>query len=151
VSKDKPYEVIEHTADIGLVIRGKKLDELFVHAAHGLFDLMTDVKKIRQRVRKEAKDASKAAMTLRLEGEDAGDLFLKWLRELLFIFSTRRIVFDRFDCRRLTEKELEFDAAGFIFDPQKDVQRAEVKAVTYHEFKMEKKPEGWTARVILDV
>ena len=34
----KPYEYLEHTADMGLVVRGKNLSELLTHAAQGLFE-----------------------------------------------------------------------------------------------------------------
>ena len=70
----KPYEIIDHTADIGLRIRGRTLPELFTHAALGLFDLITDLDEI---------PLGKERIPLHLKAEDLGDLFLKWLRELL--------------------------------------------------------------------
>ena len=36
----KPYEVFEHTADIGLQAYGSTLSELFIHAAQGMESLM---------------------------------------------------------------------------------------------------------------
>ena len=38
----KPYEVFEHTADIGLHVFGDTLPELFVHAAQGMESLLVE-------------------------------------------------------------------------------------------------------------
>ena len=142
----KPYEILEHTADVGLRIHGRHLKELFAHAALGLFDLITDCDRI-----KKEKEAGPAARTFRLTGEDAGGLLLKWLRELLFTFSTKHFVFWKFNFKKITERELEVAAEGGIFNPSAHEQKYEVKAVTYHQFKIEKTKQGWVAEVILDI
>ncbi|GAG16189.1 unnamed protein product, partial [marine sediment metagenome] len=43
----KRYEVIDHTADIGIKTYGKDLKELFVNAAYGMFDILADLKNVR--------------------------------------------------------------------------------------------------------
>jgi len=139
----KPYEVIEHTADVGLRIYGQNQQELFVHGALGLFDLITDIDKIK------IEDAS--ALSFDLEEENLGDLFLSWLRELLFTFSTRQIVFKEFVFQELTDRRLKALGYGKVFDPKQDEQKCEVKAVTYYQFKLEKQKEGWVAEVIFDI
>ena len=42
----KRYELIDHTADVGLRAFGKTLPELFRNAAIGLFEMMTDLEKV---------------------------------------------------------------------------------------------------------
>ena len=39
----KPYEYLEHTADMGLLVRGKNLSELLQNAAQGLFETIAVV------------------------------------------------------------------------------------------------------------
>ena len=42
LNKMKEFELIEHTADVGLRVYGKDLPDLFANAAKGLFSLITD-------------------------------------------------------------------------------------------------------------
>ena len=49
----KPYELIDHTADVGLRAFGKTLPELFRNAAIGLFEMMTDLEKVSHKVKRD--------------------------------------------------------------------------------------------------
>lgn len=129
------------------MIRGRNLKELFLHAAAGLFDLITDWNKIKT-VRH---PGGVKKVRLHLKAEDVGQLLMLWLRELLYIFSTRRMIFTKYIFQKLSETELMASAAAMPFDPVRHGQKYEVKAVTYHQFKIEKKKDGWQAEVILDI
>ncbi len=139
-----PYEVIEHTADIGLRIYGSDLPGLFTNAAAGLFNLITDADKIRPEVKP-------VRLSFHLKAENEGDLLLAWLREMLFTFSAQKLVLKDFQFERLTGKELEALAVAYPFDPNRHEQKYEVKAVTYHHFKIERTKNGWLAEVIFDI
>jgi SHS2 domain-containing protein len=142
-----PFEIFDHTADIGLKISGCNYEEFLTHAAEGLMDVMTDtgaMKKIH------ADPATRLDITL--EAADAGELLLKWLRELLFYFSSRRWMLNHFEFQKLTETSLHAKASGIRFDPDRFDQRVEVKAVTYHAFEIQKLKNGaWSAQVVLDI
>ena len=140
-----PYETFEHTADIGLRMRGRNLTELFTNAGRGFFDLITDFDKI------EKSDLPRIPVRIVLEAKDSGGLLLAWLRELLFIFSSKRLVLTEFDFKKINETGLEALAYGILFDPSCHDQKYEVKAVTYHAFRLEKREEDWLAEVILDI
>ncbi|MBL7092144.1 MAG: archease, partial [Candidatus Omnitrophica bacterium] len=43
----KRYEIIDHTADIGLRAYGKDLKQLFANAACGMFGILADLKNVR--------------------------------------------------------------------------------------------------------
>jgi len=43
-----PFEILEHTADAGVVARGRTLAEAFVHAAEGMFSIMVDLDGVRE-------------------------------------------------------------------------------------------------------
>ena|SRR3989338_4051650 len=138
------YEIFDHTADVGLRIRGRQLSDLFVEAARGLFDLMTDPKL-------PAGNPLRAKAHFSLHAENASELLLGWLRELLFTFSTKRYVLLEYNFTELTDQTLVADAQGFIFDPKRHDQKCEIKAVTYHNFKLEKIKEGFVAEIIFDI
>jgi SHS2 domain-containing protein len=72
------YRLLDHTSDIKVEIYGRDLPELFANAAFCLFDVMLDRSKVRP-------DRTE---TVSLKSPDLNELFLDWLRELLFLFST---------------------------------------------------------------
>ena len=137
-----PYQIIDHTADIGLKVRSRDFPGLLKDAAAGLYDLMTNPASLSQ---------GAAPFTIQLQAGNAGDLFLKWLRELLFLFSTRRLAARQIEFQQISETALEARIRPAVLDPRIHEQRREVKAVTYHAFQIEKKAEGWAAQVILDI
>ena len=158
----KSYETLEHTADIGLRIRGKSLEKLFLNAASGLFFLITGADEIKSEEKLIQQD-------FYLEAESLEELFLKWMKELLFVFSAHHWIPVRFDFHKgvgaalvaalpktgqAQGPPLHLQATGYgvTYDPTRHGQHYEVKAVTYHQFKFEKKSDGsFEAEVILDI
>jgi SHS2 domain-containing protein len=145
----KPYRIIEHTADVGLRIRGRQFPELLENAALGFFDLMTDIHSIRRE--ESGKKQKPVRRIFRLKTKDPGDLLLKWLRELLYMFSAKKLVFYHYEFLKFSETEIVVRAIGTRFDPPRHEQKLEVKAVTYHHFELSKNKSGWTAEVIFDI
>lgn len=140
-----PYQILDHTADTGLRITGENLKEIFLSAALGLFFLITGQETI------ETRDSENVDQAMELLADDEGELLLKWLRELLYLFSARRIMPVFFDFKELTKKKLKAGIVFVKYDPERHGQNEEVKAITYHGFKFEKTPGGWIAEVIVDV
>jgi len=140
------YEFFDHTADVGLRVKSQTLPELFSFAALGMFDLMTDIQAMDQ-----GPSSFKQTMDCHLRADNLGDLFLAWLRELLFTFSQKHLIFLRFNFKLLTEQELKTHNEGVLFDTRWHAQKCEVKAVTYHGFVLEKKDDLWLAEVVLDI
>jgi SHS2 domain-containing protein len=145
----QPYRILEHTADVGLRIRGRQFSDLLENAACGFFDLITDIHGIRHEEIKKKK--TPIHHIFRLKTADSGEMLLKWLRELLFIFSTRKIVFYGYEFLKYSETEIAVRALGTKFDPFRHDQKLEVKAVTYHNFELSKTKAGWMAEVIFDI
>ena len=106
---------------------------------------MTDSGKLR------AAEAASEPVVLDLNADHPGDLLLAWLRELLYCFSTKKLVLMDFEFTALSEKALRAEAIGKRFNPERDEARHEVKAITYHQFKLEKIKDGWRAEVIVDI
>ena len=108
---------------------------------------MTDIRAIREIT----PESGLQCQTLELAEKNKGELLLHWMRELLYYFSAKRLVFFRFEFERLTEKTLKVKAAGTVFDPARHVAKSEVKAVTYHGFVLSETSSGWQAEIILDL
>jgi SHS2 domain-containing protein len=136
----KPYEFFEHTADIGLRACGRTQAELFENAARGLYAAMGDF------VMAEPLDHR-----VELNAPSVEELLVDWLRELHFLFDTRRWVFTRFEWRELYPQTLRVTLSGGRADFQKSVLNTELKAVTYHHLKVQQNLDHWEATIVLDV
>lgn len=71
------YNLIDHTADLGILVRGHDLPQLFANAALALFDIIA----------KESRIECRAELTMEINGGDWADLMINWLRELLYLWN----------------------------------------------------------------
>src|SRR5947207_365370 len=135
---NKPYEVFEHTADVGLDAYGGSLGELFVNAALGMQSLMVDLEHIQ-------------AMTTReivAEGHDLVSLLVAWLNHLIFLFDTEYLLFCDFHIDAMTETRLIARATGEPYNAERHELSSAIKAVTWHEAAVDRTATGYKARII---
>ena len=136
-------EVFDHTADVGLIVRGDSLVDLFQTAAEGVFDYIIVN---REAVRPEHHES------FNLAAETTGDLLVLWLNELIFRSETGHTLFTTFDLTlNPTGTKLVATISGEPIDRDRHILDHEVKAVTHHAFKVEREGEGWVAELILDI
>ena len=134
------YEVLPHTADTGIIAYGATLNELFEHAAYGMFDLMADLETI----------PSPHSRPIIAPGDTVEELLVNWLSELLAESEIRGILFSAFAVDRLEEGGLQGSAGGLPFDDI-ELRGAPIKAVTWHDLAVVEIPDGWWARLVFDV
>ena len=135
------YEFLDHTADIGLRATGATLCELFIHAAQGLTALI-------------AEDSTLKPTQIRavqLSAPDVESLFLAWLQELLFWFSSERFLPVEYRLESVMPTGLRGQVSGDTFDPTRHAQGREVKAVTRHQLTVAQEAGGWRAQVLFDI
>ena len=137
----QPYEVFEHTADIGLHAYGHTLEELFVHAAQGMESLMVPPETVHTVTSRE----------IAVEGHDHLSLLIAWLNELIFLFDTEHLLFREVTIDMLTETRIAGRASGEPYDVQRHDLSSAIKAVTWHEAAIQHTPEGYQARIIFDI
>jgi SHS2 domain-containing protein len=136
------HEVFEHTADLGLRIRSGTLDALFSEAGTALFELIV-----------ENMDAVKPLVSrqIRIEQAEIDLLFFDWLNELLYLSDSEQLVLCRFEVC-INHTLLEAAVWGEPRDEARHQLDHEVKAITYHQLKLQQEPDGqWLAEVILDI
>ncbi len=136
----KPYEIIDHTADIGIAARGSDLAALFSSAASGMLSLLTDVDSLQQVVTRE----------VRLEAADTETLLVQWLNELLYIIDTEKLILHKFDIS-VDKGRLSAKCAGQKLDTISHRFRREIKAATYHDLKVVERDGEYSARIIFDI
>jgi SHS2 domain-containing protein len=134
-------EQIDHTGDVGIVVRGANLEELFARAAWGMFAVITDMAVV------EPRDTT----AIEVAATDRAALLQRWLSELNFRHATGYRLFCRFKIRELSDERLAADAMGEPIDPDRHSIFAEIKAVTFHELSVEQVGGHWQARIIFDI
>jgi SHS2 domain-containing protein len=137
----KKYEFIEHTADLGLKAYGASIEELFVNAAEGLFDALVSPKSVEEREER----------VIEAEAEALDELMVSWLAELLYIHDTEKLVFKRFEVKRLKDNQVEAIARGEVLDHARHEIKTGIKAVTYHQLYVEESEGSWETQVIFDI
>ena len=137
----KRFEILDHTADIGLIVYGRDLPTLFQNAGEAFFHLITDLKKVRDRTERR----------IRIGRKDLNFLLVDWLNELLYLHDVENLLFKKFKVESVGEEGLKAAARGEPFQEGLHVIKTQVKAVTYHQIEVRKEKQGWKARVILDL
>jgi protein archease len=135
------YEPLSHTGDLGMLVYGRDLPELFAHAAWAMFDLMSDATAIRPQ----------QVVPVSLEAIDLEDLLVRWLNELLYLYDTQRFLCCEALFPTLEPTHLTATVRGEPFDPTCHPIDTEIKAVTYHQIAVEQVAGRWQARVIFDL
>ncbi|MBI2305093.1 MAG: archease [Chloroflexi bacterium] len=134
------FQVIDHTADVGLVARGRNLKEALVNAAGGMFSLICDLDTVAEEVIRE----------VTVMAEDETSLLAEWLEELLYLSEVRHVLWKRFDISHLTPKQLRATVYGSSFDPARHTILMHIKAVTHHLLQVVR-DNGYRVQVIFDI
>ena len=140
-----PWQVLDHTADAGVVVTAGDREALFAEALRALTDCITEVDRVRLRERRQ----------LRLAADNVELLLVEWLGEVLYRFEVegfvaagaRLEIADRSDGGLTLSGEI----AGEPHDPGRHPHKVAVKAVTYHGLKLVRQHDGWLAEVIVDI
>lgn len=135
------HELFEHTADLGLRVHAPDLNTLFAEAAACLVAAILDNPESIQ---------ATTSHTVTIPGSDREMLLFDWLRELLYRFETDHQLVARADVT-VQETGLQATLWGEEFDTTRHIPAHEVKAITYHELKVEPHLTGWLAEVIVDI
>jgi SHS2 domain-containing protein len=138
---DKPYRIFNHTADLGLVITGRSLPELFAHAAEALSGLITKIEKVEPAT----------ARRLDVEGVDLANLWINFLREILSLFTVNEFLVRSCKIVHMDGHTLSAELLGEKFDAPRHIVKTEIKAVTYHQATVQQVQGGWEGKVVFDV
>lgn len=137
----KRYRIVSRSSDLGIKVFGRTPEELFANSAFALFDLMTDIEKVQ----------AQEKLPLEVEGADRDDLMVNWMRELLYLYQGSGYLLKEFQVREFKENYVRGEVRGEKYDPDRHEIQREIRAVAYHQSRMEKTGEQWTAQVIFEL
>lgn len=135
----KKFEIINHTADVGIIAYGKTLEKLFENTALGMFSLITPVGKIKEKV----------LISIAADAVGYEELLVNFLNELQYYYSVKKMFFKRFEVLTLTKNHLDANVSGEKISGHEIIH--DIKAATYHNLKIEKTATGFQIRIIFDV
>ncbi len=138
---ERAFEIIDHSADVGIIAYGVDVEELFSNAALALFSLITEPESVEEKLH----------LNLEVSSENRDSLLVEWLNELIYLFDVKHILFNRFDIESLTHNQLKAACYGETFDPMKHKIKIGVKAATYHMLRLDKNGGGYKAQIIFDI
>jgi SHS2 domain-containing protein len=152
---ERPFEILEHTADVGIRAFGRTLPELYENAARGMLEVLLDPASVRP--------AEEEAVAV--AGADAVELLVVWLHEILLRSDARKRVFAQARVSEVAEARSAAAAAaaakagwrlaatlkGEPLDRRRHHLRAEIKGVPYYGARVERAESGWMAEVYFDI
>ena len=136
----KEFELIDHTADVGIIAYGSSINQVFANAAKAMFSIITELDSVREVL---YRDISVAA-------PDSESLLVAWLNELVYLFDTENVLFKRFGVSILGDTQLEARGYGEKVDLSRHKLKTGIKAATYHMLSVDKN-NGYQVRVIFDI
>ncbi len=135
------FEVTDHTADVGIVVRAATLRDLFETAAEAMFSFLIDPLTVENRAWRER----------RVDADDREGLLVAWLNDLLVLLNGEEFVPRLFVVDEVSEQRLRATVHGEPVDPARHHFRHDVKAATHHGVDVRREGDGWTVRIIFDV
>jgi SHS2 domain-containing protein len=133
------YEILEHTADIGVLARGESLADVFGCATRALAEIAGIWH-----------PGSGEKVAIEVESEDLGSLLVDWLSEVIYLEDRRAAAVSGIEMERVEPGHASGTLTLVPLDSE-PVEGVQIKAVTYHQLLVERDPSGWSARVFFDI
>ncbi|MBI4450934.1 archease [Candidatus Woesearchaeota archaeon] len=130
-------------ADVAFEATGKSLADLCENAGLATETVMAELSTIKPRLKH----------TVKLQASDQEQLVFKFLDELVYLKDAEQLLFSKIKATVVEGKA--FKLVGLLQGDKINVAKqrlgTDVKAVTMHQFKVEKAAKGWRAIVVLDI
>ena len=138
------FEILEHTADIGLRAWGSTPEELFENAAWGLADILGA-----RATAAETDQKPVAGPAVNARAADIEALLVEWLNEVLFALERSGACLADVEALKVVPDEADGNLLLVACDGPKS--GTELKAATYHQISVRPENGGWSAIVFFDV
>jgi SHS2 domain-containing protein len=135
----RDFQVLEHTADVGIRASGSSLEETFEAATEGVASILGGWR-----------PSSGTTKRIEIEPADIGAQLVDWLSEVIYLQESLDSVIGGVHVERVSE---DGTTGTVVVAPRGDdvLEGTAVKAITYHQLRVEPTEDGWTAEVYVDV
>lgn len=133
------FKILERGSEVGITAQGVNLEQVFAHAAHGMFSLMADLTNVDE----------KEQIEIKQKGNNLEEMLFNFLDQLLYRFEVNNFLAKRVEVRKCTPRLLEAVAYGEEKDKTHRIKR-EIRSVTYHKLKIKQLAGFWKIQVGFD-
>jgi SHS2 domain-containing protein len=137
----RKFEILEHPADIGFRAFAPTLPALYAEAALAMLSIAGDPNAAEPR----------NEYRIAVDSGDRDSLMVDWLNEVLYWFDGRLIAFRDFRVDTWRDDRIEAVGVGEPRHPERHRSHLIVKAVTYHQLRIEQRDGQWIAEVYVDI
>ena len=142
---DAGFKLLEHTADVGVQAWGPDAASALAAAARGMYAITLG----RDPARVTGEPAS---LEVAVSGDTWPDVVVNWLAELLFSFTVEGMVAQSCAFTLCAPPECKALVTGVCYGDEHDAEGGiEIKAVTYHELRVDISQERATIQVYFDI
>lgn len=134
----KKFELLEHTGDIKIRVYGTTLEELFSNAVYGMFASISP----------HQKSDKKVEHVFTVQADSLEILLINFLSECLYLSDIHNEAYDAAQFTQLIHTNAQGTLYGY---PISGFERVEIKAVTYHDTKIEQINDIWQATIVFDI
>ena len=135
------YRIIDHTADMGMVVKAGSIRELFSCAAYAMTRIMVEGDFGNEKTERK----------ISIDAEDYPDLMVRWLGEILYLFAGEGLIADAVEIHAVSRTNLSATLAMSAYLPGRHRVLREIKAVTYHDVSVGRTDDEWETRIIFDI
>lgn len=133
---NKPFEILDHPSDVRVRAFGDTKEELFLNALKGMNEVLKpDL----------FKEAAKRRVVV--NSFDLNALLVDFLSEVLYLSQINKEIYTNVVFNKFSDKELEGELKGNKVESFGE----DIKAVTYHDLKIEQKNGLYEATILLDI
>jgi SHS2 domain-containing protein len=140
-SRESGFILLNHTADLGMLVMATDLKDLFKQACRAMTEIMVEAKPA----------VGVRPYRVSLKGQDLPELMVRWLSEILYLFEVEKKIVNHIEIGSLTPSHLEADLLLVDMNPEIHEVLCEIKAVTYHQIEVAEEDGGWQARIFFDL
>ena len=132
------FEILEHTADVGVRATASSAEGVFEQATRGLLDITGALV-----------SGAGEEVPIEVQARDLGALLVDWLEEVLYLQDARDSVITDIDVETVEGDRAKGSVS--IAPRTEQLEGTAVKAITYHQLRVEETDEGWVAVVYFDI
>jgi SHS2 domain-containing protein len=132
-------EELGHTSEVGLRVQADAPELLFACAAQAMFGLLRVLPNT---------ILPPQHHHVTVDSMDGDSLMVDWLSELLYLHETSGAIFSDYTILRWTATHLEAHITGY---PPVEPPTMHIKAVTYHQLRIQANTNGWMAQIYFDI
>jgi SHS2 domain-containing protein len=132
------YRIIDHTADLEIVVTGSDISDLFMNAFSATADLIFDISALKTTVHK----------NFQFRFTDLKEAIVNLLGIIIENVDSRSVLFYKLSGFKISSNTVSGNAAGARITDDMEPLNV-IKAVTYHDLYID--PAGKEARILFDI